>query len=93
MNIETERLNDMFGSIGNLHMLVFEILFKNPHLLQPSAMLELGKDSISKLYISSNLKDVDNLLQFLSHIKIETISEWGLRIRNWEVLFLIEPIF
>jgi len=47
MNIETERLNDMFGSIGNLHMLVFEILFKNPHLLQPSAMLELEVGGLS----------------------------------------------
>ena len=48
--LEKERLGQMFGSLGNLHMLVFEVLFKNPHLLQPTALLELEVGSLSECY-------------------------------------------
>jgi len=39
--LEVERIKDLFGALGDLHMLVFEVLYKNPHLLQPSPMFEL----------------------------------------------------
>ena len=48
--IETRRVNELFGALGNLHMFVFEILFKNPHLLQPTAMLELEVGALSECY-------------------------------------------
>ena len=48
--LEKERLSQMFGSLGNLHMLVFEVLFKNPHLLQPSALLELEVGGLSECF-------------------------------------------
>lgn len=41
MYLEKERVRDMFGAVGNLHMTLFEILFKNPCILQPSPMFEL----------------------------------------------------
>ena len=48
--IEVERINDMFGALGNIHMLVFEILYKNPHLLQPTPMLELEVGALSECF-------------------------------------------
>ena len=48
--LEKERLSEMFGSLGNLHMLVFEVLFKNPHLLQPTALLELEVGGLSECF-------------------------------------------
>ena len=48
--LEKERLSEMFGALGNLHMIVFEVLFKNPHLLQPSAHLELEVGSLSECF-------------------------------------------
>ena len=52
-NLEKERLNEMFGTLGNLHMLVFEVLYKNPHLLQPTAQLELEVGGLSDCYSSA----------------------------------------
>ena len=40
--IEKERLDDLFGAAGNLHMMLFEILFKNPHILKVPAMVEFS---------------------------------------------------
>jgi len=40
-NLEVERIKDLFGALGDLHMIIFEVLYKNPHLLQPSPMFEL----------------------------------------------------
>ena len=48
--VEKERIKDMFAAFGNLHMLVFEIMYKNPHLLQPSPQLELEVGSLSDNY-------------------------------------------
>jgi len=39
--LEKSRIGDLFGALGNIHMLVFEGLFKNPHILQPSPIFEL----------------------------------------------------
>ena len=63
VNLEKERLRDLFSSVGeqycsfrvyidyvrllhvkisgNLHMLIFEILYKNPSILQPNPLFEL----------------------------------------------------
>jgi len=41
ISLEKERLKDLFGALGDIHMLLFEILFKNPHILQPSPLFEL----------------------------------------------------
>merc|ERR1719188_1127257 len=48
--IEIDRINDIFGALGNIHMLVFEILYKNPHLLQPTPMLELEVGALSECF-------------------------------------------
>jgi len=39
--LEAERIKGLFGALGDLHMLVFEVLYKNPHIFQPSPMFEL----------------------------------------------------
>ena len=49
-SVEVERVKSVFGAFGNLHMLMFEILFKSPGLLQPSAGLELEVGSLSDHY-------------------------------------------
>ena len=49
-NTEIERINETFGALGNLHMLVFEILYKNPHLTEPSALLELEVGDLSEKF-------------------------------------------
>ena len=51
--LEQDRIKELFASLGNLHMLVFEVLFKNPHLLQPSALLELEVAGVGELYCSA----------------------------------------
>ena len=50
-NTEIERINEAFGALGNLHMLVFEILYKNPHLTEPSALLELEVGDLSDKFV------------------------------------------
>ena len=46
---ENERITDCFGAVGNLHMILFEILFKhsyimtNPHMLEMETTGNLGK--------------------------------------------------
>ena len=49
--LEQERLRELFGNIGNIHMIVFEVLYKNPCILQPSPMYELeaGEEAASRL--------------------------------------------
>ena len=49
-NLEIERINETFGALGNLHMLVFEVLYKNPHLTEPSALLELEVGDLSERF-------------------------------------------
>ena len=39
--LEKERVRELFAAVGNLHMIIFEILFKNPLILQPNPMFEL----------------------------------------------------
>lgn len=38
---ENERITDCFGAVGNLHMILFEILFKHPFIMTIPQMLEL----------------------------------------------------
>ena len=37
--LEKKRILDLFGAAGNLHMTIFEILFKNPFLLKTPTLL------------------------------------------------------
>ena len=39
--LERERVRELHAAAGNLHMLLFEVLYKNPSILQPGAMFEL----------------------------------------------------
>ena len=39
--LERERLRELHAAAGNLHMLFFEVLYKNPSILQPGPMFEL----------------------------------------------------
>jgi hypothetical protein len=49
--LERERLRELYGSVGNLHMIMFEVLFKNPSILQPNPLFELeaGESAQEKL--------------------------------------------
>jgi hypothetical protein len=42
--LEVERVRDLFGALGDLLMLVFEVFYINPHILQPSPMFELEEE-------------------------------------------------
>ena len=42
--LEVERVRDLFRALGDLHMLVFGVLYKNPHILQPSPMFVLEEE-------------------------------------------------
>ena len=51
--LEKKRILDLFGAAGNLHMIIFEILFKNPFLLKTATLLmmqtlnEKGSEKLS----------------------------------------------
>lgn len=38
---ESERLTDLFGAAGDLHMTIFEILYKHPYILDPPIMTDV----------------------------------------------------
>ena len=38
---ENERITDCFGAAGNLHMILFEILFKHPYIMTSPQMFEM----------------------------------------------------
>ena len=38
---ENERITDCFGAAGNVHMMLFEILFKHPHIMTAPQMIEM----------------------------------------------------
>ena len=38
---ENERITDCFGAAGNLHMILFEVLYKHPYILTNPQMLEM----------------------------------------------------
>ena len=39
---ENERITEFFGAAGNLHMILFEILFKHHYIMIPPHLVELG---------------------------------------------------
>jgi len=78
--LEKERIRDLYGAVGNLHMIVFEILFKNPVLLKPSPEFELEfgfEDNASeKLSKSLWLSSCQNMrTKFSRFQQLESILE------------------
>ena len=41
VEIEQDRVTDLFGAVGNLHMMVFEILYKHAYITVTPPLLEL----------------------------------------------------
>ena len=51
--LEHDRIKDFFGGAGNLHMLLFEILFKNPYIgVKPPLML--NNEAVSRVRASES---------------------------------------
>ncbi|XP_059087743.1 uncharacterized protein LOC131884102 isoform X1 [Tigriopus californicus] len=57
--VESERLTDLFAAAGDLHMTIFEILFKHPYILDPPLMADvlMGKVETNLASYSSFMFD------------------------------------
>ena len=41
LTVENERLTDLFAAVGNLHMIVFEVLFKHPKIVTAPPVIDM----------------------------------------------------